>query len=141
MTTNVTTERVPANKLPFQRWGWALILAAMFLLAIHFNARLTTMRQMSQDEARLKQSVQTEEARQVALTAMRDYVASDSYVEHWARVEARMVKPNEVPVIPVAPRVTQAAASPAPQARAPATILDEWWSLFFGETSQTSSAP
>ena len=138
---DVMTERMPASKIPFQRWVWALITVAMLLLAINFNARLATMRQMSQDETRLKESVKLEEAHQVTLNAMRDYVASDSYVEHWARVEARMVKPNEVAMIPVAPRVAQAAASPAPPARAPATILDEWWSLFFGETPQTSSAP
>ena len=138
MTTNMTTERMPASKMPFQRWVWALILAAMVLLAINFNARLATMRQMSQDEARLKESVKTEQAWQVTLNAMRDYVASDSYVEHWARVEARMVKPNEVSVIPVAPHVTQAASSPATPVRVPATIFDEWWTLFFGETA---SAP
>ena len=137
MTYDVTTERMPMSKIPFQRWVWALIIVAMFLLAINFSARLATMRQMSQEETRLKQSVAVEEARQVNLNAMRGYVASDSYVEHWARVEARMVKPNEVSVIPVAPSVTQVASPSTIPVRVPATIFDEWWTLFFGEALAT----
>jgi len=90
---------------------------------------------MRQDEARLKQAVATEETRQASLKSYLDYVRSESYVEHWARVDARMAKTGEVAVIPVAPTAGQLGSdSPAP-AQVPATILDEWWALFFGEPS------
>jgi cell division protein FtsB len=138
MTAKKTsTERMSLTQIPLQRWTWALIAAAICLLAFNFNSRLATIRRMSQDEARLAESVAAEEARQANLNALRGYVAGDGYVEHWARVEARMIKPHEVLVVPVAPSRPSAASFPVAPPRAPATIMEEWWSLFFGATPST----
>ena len=90
---------------------------------------------MRQDEARLKQAVATEETRQANLKSYLDYIRSESYVEHWARVDARMVKTGEVAVIPVAPASGQLGSDPPAMVQVPATILDEWWAVFFGEPS------
>ena len=123
------------GKVMLQRWAIAVTVIAAVLLALGFNSRLTTIRQMRQDAARLKQAIATEETRQAGLKSYLDYIRSESYVEHWARVDAKMVKTGEVAVIPVAPTVGQIGSdSPAP-AQAPATILDEWWGLFWGEPS------
>jgi cell division protein FtsB len=116
-----------------QRWAAALIVLVVVLLALNFNSRLATIRQMRQDEARLKQPVAAEEARQADLKSYLSYVLSDRYVEHWARVEARMIRPGEVAVVPVAPNVARATPEPPAPTRALATILEEWWALFFGE--------
>ena len=129
------TGQLSMGKVMLQRWAIAVTVIAAVLLAFGFNSRVTAIRQMRQDEARLKQAVATEETRQASLKSYLDYIRSESYVEHWARVDARMVKTGEVAVIPVAPTAGQLSSnSPAP-AQVPATVLDEWWALFFGEPS------
>ena len=131
---SVTANQPLTGKVILQRWAVAVTLAAAVLLALGFNSRLSAIRQMRQDEAHLKQAVAVEEARQADLKTHLDYIRSDSYVEHWARVDARMIKTGENAVVPVAPAAGQPTSSlPAP-VQAPATILDEWWSLFFGES-------
>ena len=130
----MTADQFPLGKVAFQRWAAALVLLLVALLAINFNSRLTTLRQMREEEARLKLAVSAERARQTSLQSLRSYVASDSYVEHWARVEARMIKPGEVAVVLVAPNVARVTPEPPAPTRAPATILEEWWALFFDES-------
>ncbi len=131
----MTANQPLTGKVILQRWAVAVTIVAAVLLALGFNSRLTAIRQMRQDEAYLKQAVAAEETRQAGLKTYRDYIRSDSYVEHWARVDARMIKAGEGAVVPVAPAAGQpVSGSPAP-VQAPVTILDEWWSLFFGEPS------
>jgi cell division protein FtsB len=114
-----------------QRWAAVLLLLMIVPVAISFNARLVTIRQMRQDEASLEQAVTTEQARQADLRSLQGYVASEAYVEHWARANARMTRSGEVAVVPVAPGSSQAnLPAPAP-ASVPASILDEWWAVFF----------
>jgi len=81
----------------------------------------------------LSQEVAAEQARQANLKLLQSYVASDAYVEHWARVEARMARPGEVAVIPVAPTSLQLNAVPSALEGGPPTILDEWWVVFFDD--------
>jgi len=125
----------------WQRLAPVLIVLVLVPVVIAFNARLATVRQMRQDEARLSQEVVAEQARQADLKLLQSYVASDAYVEHWARVEARMAKPGEVAVIPVAPASAQLNAAPSAPASAPPTIVDEWWAVFFDDNVKTSSLP
>ena len=120
-----------------QRWVVLSVMVLIAVLAFNFNSRLATIRQMRQDEVRLKQSVMAEEARQVDLNLLRSYVASDAYVEHWARVEAKMIKPGEVIIVPVASNVAPTNPTPPAPVQVPKTILEEWWSLFFGEAPAT----
>ena len=117
-----------------QRWTTVLLLLMIVPVAISFNARLATIRQMRQDEARLEQAVATEQARQADLQSLRGYVVSEAYVEHWARANARMTRPGEVAVIPVASGSSQFNPSAPPPVSVPASILDEWWAVFFDET-------
>jgi hypothetical protein len=114
-----------------------LLLLMIVPVAISFNARLATIRQMRQDEASLKQAVTTEQARQAGLRSLRGYVASDANVEHWARASARMTRSNEVAVVPVAPGSSQTDPSASAPVSAPASILDEWWAVFFDETPES----
>lgn len=116
-----------------QRWAVVVVLLVIVPVVIGFNARLATVRQLRQDEARLRQAVATEQLRQADLQSLRAYVASDAYVEHWVRAEARMTRPGEVAVIPVAPTSSQINSPEPASADAPASILDEWWSVFFDD--------
>jgi cell division protein FtsB len=126
---------LPQGNAILRRWAAALILLLVVPLAISFNARVAAIRQMRQDEARLKQAVAAEEARRVDLQSMLSYVTSDRYVEHWARVDARMAKPGEVLVIPVAPSDSQSSPAVPATVNASASIFDEWWAVFFDETT------
>jgi hypothetical protein len=132
---SVTANQPLTGKVILQRWAVAVTIVAAVLLALGFNSRLTAIRQMRQDEAHLKQAVAAEETRQAGLKTYRDYIRSDSYVEHWARVDARMIKTGEGAVVPVAPVAGQSVSGSPASVQAPVTILDEWWSLFFGEPS------
>ena len=125
----------------WQRLSPVLIVLVLVPMAIAFNARLATVRQMRQDEARLSQEVVAEQSRQADLRLLQAYVASDAYVEHWARVEARMAKPGEVAVIPVAPAGAQLNVAPSIPASAPPTIVDEWWAVFFDDNLKTAASP
>jgi cell division protein FtsB len=127
--------QLPQGNAILRRWAAALILLMVVPLAISFNARVAAIRQMRQDEARLKQAVAAEEARHADLQSMLGYVTSDRYVEHWARVDARMAKPGEVPVIPVAPSDLQSSPTVPATVNAPASIFEEWWAVFFDETT------
>ena len=116
----------------WQRLSPVLIVLVLVPVAIAFNARLATIRQLRQDEMSVSQEVAAEQARQANLKLLQGYVASDAYVEHWARVEARMAKPGEVAVIPVAPASAQVnTVPPSSPASVPSTIVDEWWAVFF----------
>ena len=125
----------------WQRLSPVLIVLVLVPVAIAFNARLATIRQMRQDESRLSQEVAAEQARQADLKLLQNYVASDAYVEHWARVEAKMAKPGEVAVIPVAPTSAQLNTAPSAPASAPSTIMDEWWAVFFDDNLKTAASP
>jgi cell division protein FtsB len=126
--------QLPQEKAIVRRWAAALILLLVVPLAISFNARLAAIRQMRQDEARLKQNVAAEEARRADLQLMLGYVTSDRYIEHWARVDARMAKSGEVPVIPIAPSNSQLSSTVSTRMNASVSIFDEWWAVFFDET-------
>ncbi len=114
-----------------RRWVAALILVLIVPLAIGFNTRLSAIQRIHDDELRLRQQVADEQARHEDLERLSAYVASDAYVEHWARVDARMAKPGEVAVIPVASEAMPADSSTSATPRMPSTILDEWWAIFF----------
>ncbi len=125
----------------FPRWLIVLALFVLIPLAADFNARIVTVQQMRQEEAQLTRDLATEQARQAQLQQQLEYVRSDAYVENWARVEARMARPGEIAVVPVAPEPTYtpvALATPAPQ---PSSPFDEWWALFFEPFSFSASLP
>jgi cell division protein FtsB len=134
---DVTVDQFPLGKVVAPRWAAVLVVLLVIVVALSFNARLATMQQMRKEEARLKQAVSVEQARRADLQSLRSYVASDAYVEHWARVEAKMIKPGEVVIVPVAPNVAPTNPTPPAPVQTPKTILEEWWSLFFGEATAT----
>jgi len=87
-----------------------------------FTQKLMLSHTMRVEERGLEREVAVAETRQADLEGQLEYVQTDEYVERWARVEARMVKPGEVAVVPitVTPEPTPAEAviegTPAPAA-------------------------
>lgn len=113
------------------RWLVALAVVVFIPLAADFNARMVTIQQMRQEESRLVQALASASTRRADLEATRMYIQSDAYVEHWARVEARMAQPGQVAVIPVLLATPTPQAPPTPPASPVSSPLEEWWALFF----------
>jgi cell division protein FtsB len=120
--------------------GIVLVLFIVGGLGWAFAQQLRLAQDLREEIAELEQAVATQEAIAAYLTATLEYVQTDTYVEEWAREEARMAKPGEVVVIPVG--TLEAANPPAtpeaqPQGDAAAIPEDKpfwvvWWEAFFG---------
>ena len=112
-------------------WLLVLVIFAIPLLA-DFNARLGYIRQMTAEAAALQARIDLENARQAALSSLRDFARSDEFVEHWAR-QAGMARAGETVIKPSpvdsAPTITNTAAVPALVAGDPRS---EWAALFLG---------
>jgi len=114
-----------------------VVVIALFVvggLVVGFGQQVMLAREMRTEEDRLELAVATEQTRHEELTALSEYVGSDEYVEEWAREEAKMAKPDEVVVIPMA---TDEGPTPETQPENTATpeprpFWIEWWELLFG---------
>ena len=116
---------------------WLIIAAVIALpFLVEFNARLTQSRELESQQAALTQQIDAEHAKQAALLKLQAWIKSDDYIEYWARTFARMTKPNEVAVVPVASQSNPAPSNTRGTAirTNPNDILSEWWTAFFGET-------
>ncbi len=124
-----------------QRWQiwkspyfWLITVALLALpLLADFNVRLAYSRQLTAEEAQLQQQIADEQARQAALKELEQYVKSDAYVEHWARM-ARLTKPGEVPVVPVPTELDRKVGAAQSTARTANDIHSEWWLVLFDRT-------
>jgi hypothetical protein len=123
------------SSLVNSRWVWLVAVALLGApLLAEFNTRLAVGRQLVEEEARLKREIELEQKRAEFLQGYEQFVRSDEYVEWWARVNARMVKPGEVAVVPQSPDgSTERIAPPTPPARVARDYPTEWWSVFFAD--------
>ena len=137
MSTPVKRPLTPKNQVSSMQIMFGSILAISLLLAINFSGRIAAGRRIEADRDSLLKNISTLQARATALSSELDYVDSDAFVEKWARKEGRMVKGDEMLVVPVPGRATPMAA---PTPFVPATISDQqpetqnwklWWQLFF----------
>lgn len=95
-----------------------LVIAGYFVYTAAVGALRT--HQLSEDNARARQEVTALEAKKKYLEAVRDYVASDAYVEQQARRQLGYVRDGEVPFIVISPPL-QESAKPT----------GEWWQRLF----------
>jgi cell division protein FtsB len=122
--------------------GAGILLAVVIVggLGWAFFQQLALAEELRDEARQLEQAVATQRAHQGHLTATLTYVQTDQYVEEWAREEAKMVKPGEVLVLPIASSAG-AARQPTPTAQpadaAPPVPEDQpfwlvWWHAFTG---------
>jgi len=117
---------------------FAAILGIGLILAINFSARITAGQPLQAAYSRVATEISSLKDQQAQLTAQRDYVLSDTYVEQWAHSDGKMVRPGEVLVVPV-PSGADAAATAEPQVSLEDvhTTPDQtqpwvlWWQIFF----------
>jgi hypothetical protein len=112
-------------------WLLVVVVFAIPLLA-DFNTRLAYVRQMTAEAAGLTQQINQEKILRTELLALRDYVQSSDFVEHWAR-QAGLARPGETVIKPSpvesAPAITHTVNLPTPVPNDP---RHEWAALFFG---------
>jgi len=110
----------------------AAFVAALFVvggLAWAFGQQFVLSARMKTEEQRLEQLIETEQAKRKSLLAQLEDAQSDQYVERWARVEAKMVRPGEVLVAPAEDARSKLWVAPQPVEEAqPAP--DPWWVKF-----------
>ena len=121
--------------------NWQLVLIATLIILMpliaDINGRISVIQRIHREKARLEQELSQVQTEQTTLQAQLEFVASDTYLEQWARVDARMTKPGETIIIPLT-STPPGQAAPAlenpifPAASAP-SIPEQWRSLFFGD--------
>ncbi|MBE2269061.1 MAG: septum formation initiator family protein [Anaerolinea sp.] len=117
---------------------FAAILSIGLILTINFSSRIAAGQPLQEAYKRVQEEIAQLEAEQADLTALRNYVQSDAYVEAWARADGKMIRPGERLIIPV-PSGASLQPTPAPVIRVDdvRTAPDEpeswmlWWQLFF----------
>lgn len=111
---------------PTRLLTWAALILLILSLPLVFNlmGRLDAQARTRMAVEQMSTQVAESEARRDQLRARLDYVTSEAYVERRARVEYRLARPGELPIIPPAvqnaapPRSIWLDATPLPQ-RAP----------------------
>ncbi len=137
MSTPVKRPLTPRGQGSSLQIVFGSILAISLLLAINFSGRIAAGRRIVSERDKLQGAISTLQAQATALQGELNFVSSDTFIEQWARKEGRMVKGDEVLVIPV-PGPSTPQPSPTPQL---AVAVDSqkpdtqnwklWWQLFF----------
>ncbi len=113
------------------------IVAISLLLAISFSGRIAAGHKVEAERDKLQNVIGTLRSQATAYKGEYNYVSSDAFIEAWARGEGKMVKGDEVLVIPVPGVITaQPTATPfkidvpaQPKPGNDTWML--WWQLFF----------
>ncbi len=109
-----------------------MILATAVVVAYFiFTAAANTLqtKQIGEDESRLRQGVAGLEADYGQLTALRDYMKSDEYIEWVARRQLGLVRPGELGIIVV----SSATATPPAEGAPPGEQPQGWWEALTGQ--------
>jgi hypothetical protein len=130
--------RSPRQQLSSIQIVFAAILSIGLLLAINLSGRIARSQQMETERKRLQATLDVLEIQQIDLLKERDYAANDASVEDWAHTEGKMVRDNEVLVIPIP--AGQSEETPVPPSVPVVNAAQEeqetpnwhlWWNLFF----------
>jgi len=148
--TQQRPERQRTRQLSGVQVMFAAILAIGLLLAINFSSRITASQPLQEAYDRVQAEIGALRREQAELIRQRDYVRSDAYVENWARSEGKMVRPDEVLVIPL-PDHAAAAPTPAPAPEQAQIEVETrpprpepwtlWWALFFDSAPPQVAGP
>jgi len=95
-----------------------LLIAGYFVYTAAVGAYRT--HQLADEKSKAQQEVTALENKKKYLEAVRDYVASDAYVEQQARRQLGYVREGEVPFVVVSPSLEESAKP-----------TGEWWQRLF----------
>ncbi|MDX1437828.1 MAG: hypothetical protein R3335_13530 [Anaerolineales bacterium] len=109
-------------------------MVVMVLLVMDFNTRMAELSRLESYSEQV--SVDATESLQtlVYLETQIAYATSDQAVEDWARVQARMIRPGDHPIIPLPGEGQLPTPTPMPvETPTPVAPWQVWLDLFFQE--------
>lgn len=127
---------VPPRQISSMQIVFGAILAISLLLAINFSGRIAAGRRIEAERGELMGAIASLEAHATALHTELNFVNSDAFIEQWARRDGRMIRDDEMLVVPVP---AQSTPQPAPTLAVVPAAAEEsspqnwqlWWQLFF----------
>jgi cell division protein FtsB len=104
-----------------------LIAAAVVIGYLLFNTATTALKShsLANDEQSVRVDIAQLQNQQQQLTAIREYLSSDEYIESVARRTLGLVKPGETRVLVSSPDAEPTPATEKPQG-------ETWWEGLFG---------
>jgi cell division protein FtsB len=124
-------------KVHLFNWKYAALivgLAVLAMLVMDFNSRMAELRRLTNEYEQV-QAVATQKAEtKAALEREIAYATSDAAVIEWAYQDGHMVRPGDVPVVPLAPGGPRPTPTPTPlPTPEPLSNPESWFALFFGQ--------
>jgi len=110
------------------------VLGIVLVLLVDFNQRMTLLTRLRREEKELTEYYSQLESTRTALEAALIYAQSDQAVERWAREDAMMIQPGDIPIVLLPP----AEQVPTPSVIEPVIIekikkWEIWQALFLGD--------
>ncbi len=117
-----------------KRVFFAVLGIVLVLLLVDFNQRMTLLTRLRREEKELTEYYSQLESTRTALEAELIYAQSDQAVERWAREDAMMIQPGDIPIVLLPP----AEQVPTPSIIEPVIIekikkWEIWQALFLGD--------
>ena len=124
---------------PKQLWIYLLVIFAFALLVImvmDFNSRVANLRRLTDEKDKVAAEKSSLMQTQSALEERIIYATSPAAVEDWAYEKGHMVRPGDVPIIPLPDgEVTPTPFTIQQATPQPASNWDAWQELFFGQSA------
>ncbi len=120
-------------------WKYALLvfgLAILAMMVMDFNSRTAELRRLSAEREQVSAQLEGERATQAALESQIAYATSEASVVRWAYEYGHLVRPGDVPVVPISPANSTPVPTPKPVVK-PTEVsnIQRWLSLFVGTDS------
>jgi len=121
---------------PKQLWIYMLVVFAFALLVImvmDFNSRVANLRRLTDEKEKVGAEKNSLLQTQSWLEERIAYATSPAAVENWAYDKGHMVRPGEIPVVPLqSGEVTPTPFTIQQATPAPSSNWDAWRELFLG---------
>jgi cell division protein FtsB len=115
-------------------WRYALLALGLVVLAamvMDFNRRTADLRRLTAEKEAVSAQVTSLVETQNGLKEQVAYATSDAAVMEWAYQDGHMIRPGDVPVIPVPADQATPAPTPTPAATQVQTSNWEKWLILF----------
>jgi hypothetical protein len=127
--------KIGSVEIKWQRIAAFIGIAILVLLIMDFNARLEEMTRLNRQAESVRVRATEIMATQYNLETAVAYAQSNFSVEQWAREQAGLIRPGDVPIAPMSVPGEQ----PPPQDSSPVVVPTQisnwqiWWLVIFGE--------
>jgi cell division protein FtsB len=112
----------------------AIVLVIAIILFMDFNARISELFRKNIIRNEVHQEVYQLELTKQALVTQIAYATSDVAVEEWAREQGHLVRPGDIPIVPLMePDLTPTPPINPTPIRPSIANWEVWQALFFGE--------